>query len=126
MTSDIASYYSKKLADDIASLAQSIFVPLSVMAGNDTQTIEQLEKARVITKNQPFIPFEEEKIHLFADKLEAKQAIAHFLGKPLAELLPQQINAINQIVDGTLNKDLVESKVRQYFTLSLHQLQNKE
>ena len=117
---------TEKLADDIANLAQSISIPLSVMSGNDTQTIEQLEKARVITKNQPFIPFEEEKIHLFADKLEAKQAIAHFLGKPLAELLPQQINAINQIVDGTLNKDLVESKVRQYFTLSLHQLQNKE
>ena len=117
---------TEKLADDIASLAQSISIPLSVMTGNDAQIIEQLEKARAITKNQPFIPFEEEKICLFADKLEAKQAIAHLLGKPLAELLPQQINAINQIVDETLNKDLIESKVRQYFTLSLHQLQNKE
>ena len=96
------------------------------MAGNDTQTIEQLEKARAITKNQPFTPFEEEKTRLFIDKLEAKQAIAHFLGKPLAELPSQQINAINQIVEETLNKDLVESKVRQYFTLSLHQVQNKE
>lgn len=117
---------TEKLADDIANLAQSISIPLSVMAGNDTQTIEQLEKARAITKNQPFTPFEEEKTRLFIDKLEAKQAIAHFLGKPLAELPSQQINAINQIVEETLNKDLVESKVRQYFTLSLHQVQNKE
>lgn len=117
---------TEKLADDIANLAQSISVPLSVIAGSDTQTIEQLEKARAITRNQPFIPFEEEKIRLFVDKLEAKQFIARFLIKPLAELLPQQINAINQIVEETLNKDLVESKVRQYFSLSLHQVKNKE
>ena len=117
---------TEKMADDIASLAQLISVPLSVMTGNDAQTIDQLEKARVITKNQPFIPFDEEKIRFFIDKLEAKQAIARFLGKPLAELLPQQINAINEIVEETLNIEQVESRVRQYFTLSLHQVLNKE
>lgn len=117
---------TEKLADDIFSLAQSISVPLSVMTGKDTQTIEQLEKARAITKNQPFIPFEDENNFLFVDKLEAKQAIARLLGKPLAELLPQQLKMINQILDETLNKDQVESRVRQYFTLSLNQVLNKE
>lgn len=111
---------TEKLADEIASLAQSISVPLSVMTGNDAQAIERLEKARAITKNQPFVPFEEEKIRFFIDKLEAKQAIARILGKPLAELLPQQIKAINEIVDETLNMEQVESRVRHYFTLSLH------
>lgn len=117
---------TEKLADDIFSLAQSISVPLSVMTGKDTQTIEQLEKARAITKNQPFIPFEDEKNLLFVDKLEAKQAIARLLGKPLAELLPQQLETINHILEETLNKDQVESRVRQYFTLSLPQVLNKE
>jgi len=117
---------TEKMADDIANLAQSISVPLSVMTGNDTQTIEQLKKAHVITKNQPYVPFEDEKTLLFLDKLEAKQAIARLLGKPLAELLPQQINTIDQIVEETLNKNQVESKVKQYFTLSLCQTINKE
>ncbi|MCL5272059.1 MAG: DDE-type integrase/transposase/recombinase, partial [Gammaproteobacteria bacterium] len=117
---------TEKLADDIFSLAQSISVPLSVMTGKDTQTIEQLEKARAITKNQPFIPFEDEHNFLFIDKLDAKQAIARLLGKPLAELLPQQLEMINQIVEETLNKDQVESRVRQYFTLSLPKVLNKE
>ena len=117
---------TEKLADDIADLAQSISVPLSVMTGNDTQTIEQLEKARVITKTQSYIPFEEDKLALFASKLDARQAIARFLSKPLAELLPQQLNVINQILEETLNKEAVESRVRQYFTLSLHQVLNKE
>ena len=117
---------TEKLADDIADLAQSISVPLSVMTGNDTQTIEQLEKARVITKTQSYIPFEEDKLALFASKLDARQAIARFLGKPLAELLPQQLNVINQILEETLNQEAVESRVRQYFTLSLHQVLNKE
>lgn len=63
---------------------------------------------------------------MFADQLEAKQAIARFLGKPLAELLPQQMQVINQIVEETLNKDQIESKVKQYFTLSLHQILTKE
>jgi hypothetical protein len=117
---------TEKLADDIFSLAQSISVPLSVMTGKDTQTIEQLEKARAITKNQPFIPFEDEHNFLFVDKLDAKQAIARLLGKPLAELLPQQLEMINQIVEETLNKDQVESRVRQYFTLSLPKVLNKE
>ncbi|HAU3958055.1 TPA: transposase family protein [Legionella pneumophila] len=117
---------TEKLADDIFCLAQSISVPLSVMAGKDAQTIEQLEKARAITKYQAFVPFEDEKNFLFVDKLEAKQAIARLLGKPLAELPPQQLAVINQIVEETLNKDQVESRVRQYFTLSLHQVLNKE
>jgi uncharacterized protein (DUF2164 family) len=117
---------TEKLADDIFSLAQSISIPLSVMTGKDTQTIEQLEKARAITKNQPFIPFDDEHDFLFVDKLDAKQAIARLLGKPLAELLSQQLEMINQIVEETLNKDQVESRVRQYFTLSLPQVLNKE
>ncbi|MDP3705286.1 MAG: IS481 family transposase [Legionellaceae bacterium] len=117
---------TEKLADDIANLAQSISVPLSVMTGHDTQTIEQLEKAHAITKNQLYIPFDEKKESFFGDQLEAKQAIARFLGKPLAELLPKQINAINQIVEETLSKDQIESRVRQYFTLSLCQIMNKE
>ena len=96
------------------------------MTGHDDKTIERLTKARAITKNQSFVPFEEEKTHLFADQLEAKQAIARFLGKPLAELLPQQMRVINQIVEETLYKDQVESKVKQYFTLSLHQILTKE
>lgn len=117
---------TEKLADDITCLAQSISIPLSVMTGHDDKTIERLTKARAITKNQSFVPFEEEKTHLFADQLEAKQAIARFLGKPLAELLPQQMQVINQIVEETLYKDQVESKVKQYFTLSLHQKLTKE
>ncbi|MFT4060570.1 MAG: hypothetical protein QM652_13620 [Legionella sp.] len=117
---------TEKLANDISNLAQSISVPLSVMTGHDTQTIAQLEKARAITKNQPCVPFDEEKESVFTDKLEAKKAIARLLNKPLAALLPQQIDVINHIVRETLNKEEVESRIRQYFTLSLCQAINKE
>ncbi len=117
---------TEQLADDISNLAQSISVPLSVMTGHDTQTIAQLERARAITKSQSYVPFNEEKESVFSDQVEAKQAIARLLDKPLAALLPQQIDAINHIVGETLNKEQIESRVRQYFTLSLCQAINKE
>lgn len=117
---------TEKLADEIANLAHSISVPLSVMTGEDSQIVVQLKKANVITKHNSYIPFEEKRDILFSDKLEAKQAISRFLGKPLAELLPQQINAINQIVEETLNKDQVQCRVKEYFSLSLCQVINKD
>lgn len=117
---------TEKLADEIASLAQTISLPLSVMTGQDSQTIEQLEKARMIINKPTCIPFEDNKPDLFADQIEAKQAISRLLGRPLAELLPEQISAINQVVDETLNKEQVISRVKQYFTLSLYCAKNKE
>lgn len=117
---------TEKRADEIAQLAYTLSVPISVMAGEDPTIINSLEKSHAILNSQPYIPFDEDKIIFFQDQIEAKQAIALFLNKPLAELNEQQIKHINQIIEETLNKDHVITKVKQLFTPTLVQVKEEE
>ena len=110
----------EKRADDIGDLAKSLVVPPSVMTGNPCdKMIHRLEKAHIIQPTLASIPFEEKTPSHFRNRLEAKQAIAHHLNRPLAELSDAQRAFIDEIVDGSLEKETVLSKVRDYFTLSL-------
>lgn len=54
----------------------------------------------------------------FKNKLDAKMAIADYLGKPLSRLTDIQLYAINTILDESLDKKTVLEKIRAYFTLS--------
>lgn len=116
----------EKQADEITQLAQALSIPLSVMTGKaDSSIVARLTKVQAIKQEQVSIPFHGDYPQLFSNRLEAKQAISTFLGRPLAELSPEHLAYINQAVAETLNKDLVLSKVKQYFSLALCNPKNK-
>lgn len=109
---------AEKRADDIGELAKSLSVPLSVMTGEKER--ESFKHADLFEQKVASIPFDEDKKRVFfPNKLEAKQFISQFLNRPLADLTEDQKKAIDQIVSDSLEKDLLLSKVRAYFSLSL-------
>lgn len=74
----------------------------------------QLEKPNSIPfDDNPFL-----QTATFKSKLDAKTAIADYLGKPLSRLTDLQMAAINTILDESLDKKTVLEKTRAYFTLS--------
>ncbi len=110
----------EKTADEIANLAKNLSVPLAVMLGKqDEGLIEKLEDAYATQPKVISIPFEEKRTVSFQNRLEAKQAIAKHLSKPLAELRPEQLDYINVLVDESLDKEWLFSEVKQYFSLSV-------
>ncbi|HZB99974.1 MAG TPA: IS481 family transposase, partial [Gammaproteobacteria bacterium] len=65
--------------------------------------------------SQPFVdpdPFHE---ITFPSVIDAKRAIASYLGQPLAKLPPEQLDYINALVGETLQKQEVMARVRDYF-----------
>ena len=58
-------------------------------------------------------PFQE---FAYPNALAAKRAIADYLGIALAKLPAEQLDWINTLVSGTLNKKQVLGQVRQYFS----------
>ena len=58
-------------------------------------------------------PFEE---FAYPNALAAKRAISDYLGTALAKLPAEQLDWINTLVSGTLNKKQVLGQVRQYFS----------
>ena len=114
--------HREKQADEIADLAKKLLVPLSVMTGNpEDSVVKQLKNAHAIEYKITSIPFEEKTSDSFQNKLEAKQAIARYLNRPLGTLSDTQLNTINEIVSESLEKEQVIAKVKQYFTLALCQ-----
>ena len=55
----------------------------------------------------------------FKNELEAKLAIAKWLGYPLGRLLPEQIAEINEIVSENLDKKFVMAQVKELFKIKL-------
>ena len=51
----------------------------------------------------------------FKNAIEAKRAIAHYLVKPLAKLTPEQMAAVESILEKTLNKQEVMAQIKVYF-----------
>jgi hypothetical protein len=65
--------------------------------------------------SRPFVdpdPFHE---LTFPSVIDAKRAIASYLGQPLAKLPPEQLDYINALVGETLQKQEVMARVRDYF-----------
>jgi hypothetical protein len=58
-------------------------------------------------------PFQE---FVYPNALVAKRAIANYLGIALAKLPPEQLDWVNTLVSGTLNKKQVLGQVQQYFS----------
>lgn len=114
---------AEKRADHIGQLARQISIPRSALSGEKETTKALLNGANVTRlESHRSIPFEDSdsfKQTLFKNKIDAKTAIAEYLGRPLARLKSVQIDEINHILNETLDKKTVLAQVRTYFTLSL-------
>lgn len=60
----------------------------------------------------------------YKTKVEARIAVSKYLGKPLSELLPEQINFIHKITESTLNHSEIITSIDNFFKIKL--IQNKE
>ena len=103
---------TQKRADRIEALAEQLTLPASA--------IGQVELPVVAENVIPFPvrsfvdpdPFQE---LTFKNAIEAKRAIAHYLIKPLAKLTSEQMATVESILEETLNKQEVMTKIKDYF-----------
>ena len=72
-------------------------------------------------KPQPFVPFEDNNIDMayYKTRIEAKLAIAKFLGKPLATLPDVQLLVLDNLITESLHKATLLAKVQEFFKLKL-------
>jgi hypothetical protein len=100
----------ERRAERVEKLAGKLELPRSAVLGDgEVKTDKPLEKAVL-----PFVdpdPFQE---FTFSNVIMAKLAIADYLGKPLAKLPVEQINAINGLLEETMNKREIIAWVRQH------------
>jgi hypothetical protein len=113
----------EKRADCIRDLSKLISIPRAALSGEKAETKHLLEGANLIPiVPLNAIPFEDKdpfEITCFKNKIEAKIAIAKYLGHPLAQLTKAQINDIDHMLENTLDKKTVLADILTYFTLSL-------
>jgi len=111
----------EKRADKIGELAHEIALPRTALTGG-----EQTETHRLISESmmetQPSIPFADpdpfQEI-TFKNIVEAKLAIAAYLGYPLSRLHSAQMNYVNKILAETLDKKIIMAQVRSYFAIRI-------
>jgi hypothetical protein len=109
-------------ADRIGQLAKTISLPRSALSGSKSSDQALLTQANIVPMETPkSTPFNDSPFlqsATFKNKLDAKMAIADYLGKPLSRLTDLQLAPINTILDESLDKKTVLEKIRAYFTLS--------
>ncbi len=109
---------AEKRTDEIEKLARELDLPKSAL-DLDARTEEALR--RVLPEGSPFIefrdpdPFQE---FYYPSSIEAKKAIAQYLGLPLAKLDPAQLGKIDEILSATLKKKEVIEAVKSMFRSS--------
>jgi hypothetical protein len=99
-------------ADHIEALAAQLQLSKSALEDRP-DVLAPLQGASFTS--QPFVdpdPFHE---IAFRSVIDAKHAIASYLGQPLAKLPPEQLDYINTLVGETLQKQEVMARVRDYF-----------
>lgn len=113
---------AEKRADRIGDLAKEISVPRTVLSGHSNEENALLTQA-IVTLNKPSsIPFtisDSFNTASFKTTVEAKLAIAAYLGYSLSRLNTTQMASINAILAETLDKKTVMAQVRAYFSLRL-------
>lgn len=106
---------AEKRADEIEKLARELDLPRSALE-LDARTEEALR--RVLPEDSPFVefrdpdPFQE---YCYPSPIEAKKAIAEYLGLPLAKLESGQLAKIDEILSETLKKKEVMEAVKCLF-----------
>ncbi|MBF0227532.1 MAG: transposase family protein [Desulfobacterales bacterium] len=107
---------TEKRADYIEELAKNISITKSALMGENALITQSLVESSHIPPLS--IPFEKANFETmaFKNKIEAKVAIAQYIGISLAKLIPEQMEEINRILTNTLDKNIVMAQVRAYFS----------
>jgi len=111
----------EKKADKIEILAKNISISKAALTG-DSNVVQLINYANLVAEKQNSVPFtlpDNYEATLFKNTIEAKTAIANWLGFPLGRLMPKQIAKINEIVAESLDKKVVMAKIKQLFALKL-------
>ncbi len=110
----------EKRADEVENIASGLTVPVSILNDGDMVTQQSLSLANIVNEEElPHIPFDETRSLEFNNKIEAKAAIAKYLGRALSELNNIQRMHIESIVNKTLNQKFVFEEISNYFTPKL-------
>jgi len=113
----------EKQIDKLELLAKQLSLPRSVMTGQFGNDLKLIEQAKLVIddKPQPFVPFEDNNIEMayFKTTLEAKLAIARYLGKPLATISEVQRFELDKLIAESLHKTTLLGKVQEFFKLKL-------
>lgn len=96
----------EKLADEIYLLSAGLSVTNSL--SNSDSNIIEFNEERIKS-----VPFKEDK-HILSNKLEAKKFIANYLGKSLSELSSNYLSYINDILEETLDSEVIIYRLKQY------------
>jgi hypothetical protein len=106
-------------ADHIGDLAKGISIPRIVLNPQDKFLLETSGLAEEIPPSIPFTMQSPLETYEFKDVLEAKAAIADWLGFPLGRLRQEQLAAISAIVNESLNKKQVMDRIKAFFEIRL-------
>jgi len=114
----------EKKIDKLELLAKKLSLPRSVLTGQFGSDLRLIEQAKLVVENitpQPFVPFEDNNIEMayFKTTLEAKLAIAKFLGKPLATVSEVQRLELDKLISESLHKTTLLGKVKEFFKIKL-------
>lgn len=114
----------EKHIDKIELLAKKLSLPRSVLTGHSGSELKLIQQANLVViaeKPQHFIPFEDNNIEMayYKTRIEAKLAIAKFLGKPLATLSEVQLLGLDNLITESLHKATLLAKVQEFFKLKL-------
>ncbi len=103
---------TQKRADRIEALADQLTLPSSAIGKVELPVVAENVIPFPVRSFVDPDPFEE---LTFKNAIEAKRAIAHYLVKPLAKLTPEQMAAVESILEKTLNKQEVMAQIKVYF-----------
>jgi hypothetical protein len=103
---------TQKRADRIEALAKQLVLPGSAIGKVELPSSQSNLIPFPVRSFVDPDPFEE---LTFKNALAAKRAIADYLVKPLAKLTPEEMEAVNSILEKTLNKKEVMNLIRDYF-----------
>lgn len=112
----------QKRATEIEALVKVISIPRNVLTNSSISEQQLIKDANLANEKQAFVAFTLDNPYInqeFKSKLDAKIAIANWLGRPLGMLLHQQIAEIDRIVSESLDKKLVMASVKELFKLKL-------
>jgi hypothetical protein len=114
----------EKHIDKLELLAKQISLPRSVLTGQFGGDLKLIEQAKLVATEstfQTFVPFKDMNVEdaYYKNTIEAKLAIAKFLGRPLATVSEVQRVELDRIISQGLHKTTLLSKVREFFKLKL-------
>ena len=114
----------EKHIDKLEILAKQLSLPRSVLTGQFGGGLKLIEQAKLVSNEivpQAFVPFKDTNVEdaYFKTVIEAKLAIAKFLGRPLATVSEVQRQELDRFISESLHKATLLSKVREFFKLKL-------